>query len=143
MKQNPCTHLLSGLPFFAKINPALSTVETTRTNPSAEFNRTPRLKTNATTQKLFRSRGGDTRAGARIFMSRAFVREKDVDYLQGLPERPISEHPNDVTETGLTQIEHALAASSVGRSLGTCRGETRSSLLDFPARDGADLTGSD
>ena len=62
-------------------------------------------------------------------MSRAFVREKDVDYLEGLPERPISEHPNDVTETGLTQIEHALAAasevyiatSSVGRSLGTCR----------------------
>ena len=45
-------------------------------------------------------------------MSRAFVREKDVDYLQGLPERPISEHPNDVTETGLTQIEHALAAAS-------------------------------
>jgi len=54
-------------------------------------------------------------------MSRAFVREKDVDYLQGLPERPISEHPNDVTETGLTQIEHALAASSVGRSLGLPR----------------------
>ena len=45
-------------------------------------------------------------------MSRAFVREKDVDYLEGLPERPISEHPNDVTETGLTQIEHALAAAS-------------------------------
>ena len=84
-------------------------------------------------------------------MSRAFVREKDVDYLQGLPERPISEHPNEVTETRLTQIEHGLAAasevyiaaSSVGRSLGTCRCGTRSSLLDFPARDGADLTGSD
>ena len=45
-------------------------------------------------------------------MSRAFVREKDVDYLEVLPERPISEHPNDVTETGLTQIEHALAAAS-------------------------------
>jgi transcription elongation GreA/GreB family factor len=60
---------------------------------------------------LFLSRG-DTRARARIFMSRAFVREKDVDYLEGLPERPISEHPNDVTETGLTQIEHALAAAS-------------------------------
>jgi hypothetical protein len=27
-----------GLPFLAKINPALSTVKTTRTNPSAEFN---------------------------------------------------------------------------------------------------------
>ena len=45
-------------------------------------------------------------------MSRAFVREREVDYLEGLPERPISEHPNDVTETGLTQIEHALAAAS-------------------------------
>src|SRR5450755_1525846 len=56
MKQNPRTHLLSSLPFFAKINPALSTVETRRTNPSAEY-WTPRLKTNATTQKLFRSRG--------------------------------------------------------------------------------------
>ena len=57
MKQIPCTHLLSGPAFFAKINPALSTVETTRTNPSAEFKWTPRLKTNVTTQKLFRSRG--------------------------------------------------------------------------------------
>ena len=45
-------------------------------------------------------------------MSRAFVREKDVDYLEVLPERPISEHPNDVAKTGLTQIEHALAATS-------------------------------
>jgi hypothetical protein len=45
-------------------------------------------------------------------MSRAFVREKDVDYLEVLPERPISEHSNDVTETGQTQIEHALAAAS-------------------------------
>jgi transcription elongation GreA/GreB family factor len=111
MKQIPCTHLLSGPAFFAKINPALSTVETTRTNPSAEFNWTPRSKTNATTQKLFRSRG-EIPGRARIFMSRAFVREKDVHYLQGLPGRPISEHPNDVTETGLTQIEHALAAQA-------------------------------
>src|ERR1700730_5684041 len=45
-------------------------------------------------------------------MSRAFVREQDTDHLADLPERPISEHPNDVTETGLAQIEQALAAAS-------------------------------
>jgi transcription elongation GreA/GreB family factor len=44
-------------------------------------------------------------------MSRAFVREQDTDHLDDLPERPISEHPNDVTETGLAQIERALAAA--------------------------------
>src|SRR6202048_2319439 len=45
-------------------------------------------------------------------MSRAFVKEQDGDYLEDLPERPVSEHPNDVTEAGLAQIEHALAAAS-------------------------------
>jgi transcription elongation GreA/GreB family factor len=44
-------------------------------------------------------------------MSRAFVKEQDVDYLE-LPERPVSEHPNDVTEAGFAQIEHALAKAS-------------------------------
>ena len=44
-------------------------------------------------------------------MSRAFVREQDADRPDDLPERPISEHPNDVTEAGLTQIELALAAA--------------------------------
>jgi transcription elongation GreA/GreB family factor len=43
-------------------------------------------------------------------MSRAFV--KDADYLEQLPERPVSGHPNDVTEAGLAQIEQALAAAS-------------------------------
>ena len=43
-------------------------------------------------------------------MSRAFV--KDADYVEQLPERPASEHPNDVTEAGLAQIEQALAAAS-------------------------------
>jgi transcription elongation GreA/GreB family factor len=42
-------------------------------------------------------------------MSRAFV--KDADYLEELPDRPVSEHPNVVTEAGLAQIEHALAAA--------------------------------
>jgi transcription elongation GreA/GreB family factor len=44
-------------------------------------------------------------------MSRAFVKEQDVDYLE-LPERPVSEHPNDVTEAGFAQIEDALAKAS-------------------------------
>jgi transcription elongation GreA/GreB family factor len=45
-------------------------------------------------------------------MSRAFVREQDTDRPEDLPERPISEHPNDVTETGLAQIDRALAAAA-------------------------------
>ena len=48
--------------------------------------------------------------GSRL-MSRAFVKDQDA-YLEDLPERPVSEYPNDVTEAGLAQIEHALAAAS-------------------------------
>ncbi len=44
-------------------------------------------------------------------MSRAFVREHHADHLDDLPERPISEHPNDVTETGLARIDRALAGA--------------------------------
>src|ERR1700730_10970732 len=45
MKHIPCTHLLSGPAFFwQRSTPALSTVETTRTYPSAEFNWTPSLE---------------------------------------------------------------------------------------------------
>jgi transcription elongation GreA/GreB family factor len=42
-------------------------------------------------------------------MSRAFVREQDTGSVQDLPDRPVSEHPNDVTETGMAKIEAALA----------------------------------
>ena len=38
-------------------------------------------------------------------MSRAFVREEDFETPEALPERPISEHRNLVTESGLKQIE--------------------------------------
>ena len=38
-------------------------------------------------------------------MSRAFVREDDVDIGKALPDRPISAHPNFVTKAGLAQIE--------------------------------------
>ncbi len=44
-------------------------------------------------------------------MSRAFVKEQDADYVEDLAERPVSENPNDVTEAGLAQIEHALTAA--------------------------------
>jgi transcription elongation GreA/GreB family factor len=39
-------------------------------------------------------------------MSRAFVNEDS--YVDALPDRPVSEHPNLVTETGLALIEGAL-----------------------------------
>jgi len=39
-------------------------------------------------------------------MSRAFTNEDD--YVEALPDRPISEHPNLVTEHGLVLIEQAL-----------------------------------
>jgi transcription elongation GreA/GreB family factor len=44
-------------------------------------------------------------------MSRAFVKEQDIDAVEDLPDRPVSEHPNDVTPEGLAQIEAALAAA--------------------------------
>src|SRR6476660_6181959 len=44
-------------------------------------------------------------------MSRAFVKDQDADYVE-LPDRLVSEHPNDVTEAGLAQIEDALATAS-------------------------------
>jgi transcription elongation GreA/GreB family factor len=42
-------------------------------------------------------------------MSRAFVDEDKI--VEDLPERPISEHPNHVTEQGLVLIEAALEAA--------------------------------
>src|SRR3954464_5041517 len=38
-------------------------------------------------------------------MSRAFVREQDVEALEELPDRLISPHPNDVTAEGMKQLE--------------------------------------
>src|SRR5712672_1850852 len=81
-------------------------------------------------------------------MSRDFV--KDADYLDQLPERLASEHPNDVTEAGLAQIEQALAGqrslrrrASINRSGGDCRRGPRPSLLVRPARNSTRRTGSD
>ena len=43
-------------------------------------------------------------------MSRAFVKE-EADGVDELPDRPISDHPNEVTKEGLQQIEAELRAS--------------------------------
>ncbi|WJR75220.1 transcription elongation factor GreA [Bradyrhizobium sp. NP1] len=42
-------------------------------------------------------------------MSRAFTNEDD--YVEALPDRPVSEHANLVTERGLAMIDEALAAA--------------------------------
>ena len=39
-------------------------------------------------------------------MSRAFVNEER--FVEDLPDRPVSEHPNHVTERGMALIESAL-----------------------------------
>src|SRR3954462_94759 len=46
-----------------------------------------------------------------IRMSRAFVKESDADAVEDLPDRPVSDFPNDVTAEGLAQIEAAYAAA--------------------------------
>jgi transcription elongation GreA/GreB family factor len=47
-------------------------------------------------------------------MSRAFV--KEFDEVEDLPDRPISELPNDVTQEGLHLIEDALAAAQAAQA---------------------------
>jgi hypothetical protein len=44
-------------------------------------------------------------------MSRAFVKEQDVDTVDDLPDRAISQHPNDVTPEGARRIDAELASS--------------------------------
>jgi transcription elongation GreA/GreB family factor len=44
-------------------------------------------------------------------MSRAFVKEQDIEAFEDMPDRQISELPNDVTVDGMAKIEEALAAS--------------------------------
>src|ERR1019366_7524153 len=66
-------------------------------------------------------------------MSRAFVKEQDADYAEDLPERPVSEHANDVTEAGLAQIEHALAAA--GEAYARAQAAADRAALAAAARD--------
>jgi transcription elongation GreA/GreB family factor len=44
-------------------------------------------------------------------MSRAFVKEQDVNHLEDIPDKRVSEYPNDVTLNGIAQIEASLAAA--------------------------------
>ena len=49
-------------------------------------------------------------------MSRAFVKEQDIDSVEHLPDRLVSEHPNVVTDKGMAQIEAALAEARVAHA---------------------------
>jgi transcription elongation GreA/GreB family factor len=49
-------------------------------------------------------------------MSRAFVKDTDADAVEDLPDRPVSEYPNDVTSEGLAQIEAAVAAAQAAHT---------------------------
>jgi hypothetical protein len=44
-------------------------------------------------------------------MSRAFVREQDIEVLDELSDRVISPHPNDVADEGMKQLESTLVAA--------------------------------
>jgi hypothetical protein len=48
-------------------------------------------------------------------MSRAFVREQDIETREELPDRLISPHPNDVTDDGMKQLE-AMLEGAMGES---------------------------
>lgn len=50
-------------------------------------------------------------------MSRAFVREQDIDSVETLPDRAVSEHPNFVTEVGLARIDAAIAEARTAHGL--------------------------
>jgi transcription elongation GreA/GreB family factor len=54
-------------------------------------------------------------------MSRAFV--KDTEDVEDLPNRPISDLPNEVTPEGLQQIEQALAAAQAAQSAAHAAGD--------------------
>jgi transcription elongation GreA/GreB family factor len=54
-------------------------------------------------------------------MSRAFV--KDAEAIDDLPDRPISDHPNEVTREGLQQIEAALTAAQDGFAVAQAAGD--------------------
>jgi transcription elongation GreA/GreB family factor len=54
-------------------------------------------------------------------MSRAFV--KETDDVEDLPDRPISDLPNDVTAEGLRRIEQALAAAQAAQAAAQSAGD--------------------
>jgi transcription elongation GreA/GreB family factor len=65
-------------------------------------------------------------------MSRAFVRDQ-VDPIEDVSDRPVSEHPNDVTETGMAEIEAALALARAAHATGLASSDRRA--IAAAARD--------
>ena len=60
-------------------------------------------------------------------MSRAFLREQDIEALEELPDRLISPHPNDVTDEGMKQLESMFEAAREAHAA-ALRGQDRSAL---------------
>ena len=56
-------------------------------------------------------------------MSRAFVKDTDADAVEDLPDRPVSDYPNDVTAEGLAQIEAAVVASQAAHAAAQTTGD--------------------
>jgi transcription elongation GreA/GreB family factor len=56
-------------------------------------------------------------------MSRAFVKESDTDAVEDLPDRPVSDFPNEVTAEGLAQIEAAYAAAQLAHAEAEAAGD--------------------
>ena len=54
-------------------------------------------------------------------MSRAFV--KETEDVEDLPDRPISDLPNDVTAEGFRRIEEALAAAQAAQAAAQAAGD--------------------
>jgi transcription elongation GreA/GreB family factor len=54
-------------------------------------------------------------------MSRAFV--KEIEDVEDLPDRPISELPNDVTAEGLSRIDEALDAAEAAQAAAQSTGD--------------------
>jgi transcription elongation GreA/GreB family factor len=73
-------------------------------------------------------------------MSVAFTRESDIEaHAADLPDRPVSHHPNLVTEEGLAQIETELAKSRADLSAARAAGEGVSTDRTPLARASRDL----
>ena len=66
-------------------------------------------------------------------MSRAFVKDTDADAVEDLPDRPVSEYPNDVTAEGLAQIEAAVAAAQA--ALGSAQAAEDRAAMAQASRD--------
>jgi hypothetical protein len=61
-------------------------------------------------------------------MSRAFVREPENDTVD-LPDRPVSPHPNFVTEAGRVAIENALNRFEAAYKAAIAKGDSVPRLL--------------